>query len=772
MRRPSPFLLALLLLPLMGAGCPSGDQPVPGPGFTYGDEITCDSPTAGWDRFSEVGAARGLSESIINPEQVFGIEIYGRGGGLVAQDMDADGDLDIVINQVDGSPDFYANDGAGRFTLQDTSVGGSVGRPLGVGAADLNGDDLPELFFATGNNVVMARNRGGFEFDDGVRLIPVDFIDPQAAPLSFALGDLDGDQDLDLAVSVTGGSGGPGQSDPVPDVLMLNNGDLTFTVGQELYASPEGSVTQVTVITDRDLDGDQDIFIPNDRGPISAFYRNDGDGTFVNDAAEINAAIDMAAMGADNWDLNGDGHLDYCLSDVGPIRCLISDGSGGYFEGGAALGLYPAEPVAVHPSTVGWAYAMPDFNADGFVDAVQASGPCPGTAGEGTLDIPDLIWAGQADGTFLDVTAETLFGDPAPNYGLAVADFDGDGFGDVVVAGPDAPPTLFMNACAAGAWLEFDLVGPPENRQGYGARVFLDGGGVVRQRELWTLRGQAQGPARLHFGLGDLDLVDQVTVLWPDGRVSISEAVPTRRHITVDWAESAADGFVPPGDDDDDDDDDDTTPDDGTGPVEAGEGEIVIQGGAFPASGGPGGSQLEGLTVWSSHAPEVLRATNATGTYTMVAPEDAPISVTVEGDGVVRTVTPIDTTWQRTTNSGLFHAIFDDAAYGQFMQNLFGGPAVAGTATIWFQMGAGGNDFLFGTEVDISAEYDAVWAFGGDQPVAGNVLVDGASFVGFSGVPAGPTTVTLATPGGETCRGRTSFDVVGDSLMQVAFLCE
>ncbi|MCP4871442.1 MAG: CRTAC1 family protein [Proteobacteria bacterium] len=769
MARPAPILL--LLVPLLAA-CPKEEEPVPGPGFTYGDEIECESPTSGWDRFSEEAATRGLSKSIVNPQEVFGIEIYGRGGGLVAQDMDDDGDLDLVINQVTGSPDFYANDGSGRFTLMDTTVGGAVGRPLGVAAADLDGDDLPELFFASGNNVLMVANLGGFAFADVVRAVPEDFIDPTAAPLSFALGDVDGDEDLDLAISVTGGSGGPGDSDPVPDVLMLNSGDGTFTLGQELYASPEGSVTQVTVITDRDLDGDQDIFIPNDRGPVSAFYRNDGDGTFVNDAHEINAAIDMAAMGADNWDLNGDGDLDYCLSDVGPIRCLISDGAGGYFEGGAALGLYPAEPVAVHPSTVGWAYEMADLNGDGLIDAVQASGPCPGTAGEGTLDIPDLIWAGTADGGFVDVTADTIFGDPAPNYGLAAADFDGDGFQDLVVAGPDAPPTLFMNSCSDGAWVEFDLVGPPANRQGYGARVFVDGGGEVRQRELWTLRGQAQGPARLHFGLGDLDLVDTVTVLWPDGRVSVSESVPTRRRITVDWAESADGGFVPPGDDDDDAaDDDDTTPDDGTGPVQAGKGEIVIEGSAFPASGGPGGSQLEWLTVTSSHAPEVFRATNATGTYTMVVPEDAPVTVTITGDGYVPTVTPIDTTWQRTPNSGLFHAIFDDVAYEQFMQNLFGGPAEAGKASIWFQMGAGGTDFLYGTSVEIDADYGAVWAFGGDQPVAGNELVEGASFVGFSNVPAGPLNVTLTTPDGEVCDGRTSFDVVGDSLMQVVFLC-
>ena len=53
-------------------------------------------------------------------------------------------------------------------------------------------------------------------------------------------------------------------------------------------------------------------------------------------------------------------------------------------------------------------------------------------------------------------------------------------------------------------------------------------------RELYTLRGQGQGPSRFHFGFGDAEAADILRIEWPDGTVSEAEQVPGRRFVRVE----------------------------------------------------------------------------------------------------------------------------------------------------------------------------------------------------------------------------------------------
>ena len=90
-----------------------------------------------------------------------------------------------------------------------------------------------------------------------------------------------------------------------------------------------------------------------------------------------------------------------------------------------------------------------------------------------------------------------------------------------------------MNQCGDGAWLEIELIGPRENSQGFGAQVEVDDGERVHLREIHGLRATAQGPSRLHFGLGGVDVVPRVTIRWPDGETSEAHDIGSRRVITV-----------------------------------------------------------------------------------------------------------------------------------------------------------------------------------------------------------------------------------------------
>lgn len=306
------------------------------------------------------------------------------------------------------------------------------------------------------------------------------------------------------------------------DRVLLWEADR-FESGVEL-ATPEGTIVLAGLFTDRDRDGDLDLLLTSDHELPTAFWRNDGD--WVEDAGAVGAQSRISAMGIDSGDLNGDGELDYCITDIGPVSCLLSFESG-WVDGSVSHPLTPAVPAGV-AETVGWSLDLLDFDHDGAPDAWQPAG-APG--GEASGDsYPDLLWAG-GDG-FVDVSAVAGVQDSADHYGGAAADLDGDGSLDLLAIGPGDIPRLWMNRCSAGAWVEVALVGPPGNRDGIGAQVEATVGGRTWLQEIHTRRGFGQRPPTAWLGLGEADAVD-IVVPWPGGERTEAAGLPLRRRLTL-----------------------------------------------------------------------------------------------------------------------------------------------------------------------------------------------------------------------------------------------
>lgn len=548
----------MIVLAVSACEAPPADPPTPpdapqSDGFVTGPEVVCADPWDDFLRLDEQAADRGLTEAL--PEWALDRTFE---AGVVAHDLDGDGDVDLAMTAAGDPPAVYANDGTGRFTLQEPTPGWGgavVDREYSIMAAvDLDGDRLPELLLAGMGALALLPNLGDMGFGPPETLWEVDWSERPPFIASINAGDVDGDGDLDLVLPVThrvpdgaGGGDDPMGEMPPPDFdrLLLNTGDGFDEV---LSLSPAGvpGRSQLGLFTDRDGDGDQDLLVASDIGgqfPPSAFYRNDGVGddgvpTLINDAPALSADLAMSAMGVAVHDLNEDGVLDYCMTDVGPLRCLLSDPGGEYVESGLYLNLQSEEAERADRWS-GWSLELVDLDNDGALDAVAAGGD-PGEeegAGMGDdpalFDHPDSLWRGQPDGRFEDVTAAAGFGHLDDHFGLAAADFDGDGFRDIAVFGTDGPPLYWANRCGSGAWIEIELVGPAPNTEAYGARALVTAAGRTRMQEMTNLRTQGQGPSRFAFGLGDVAVVDEVTILWPGGASSQAADVPVRRVLTV-----------------------------------------------------------------------------------------------------------------------------------------------------------------------------------------------------------------------------------------------
>jgi hypothetical protein len=236
-------------------------------------------------------------------------------------------------------------------------------------------------------------------------------------------------------------------------------------------------------------------------------------------------------------DLNADGDLDYCFTDVGTPQCMLST-DGLWAEGAASLGLVAAQTEAEVLS--GWALLQGDLNNDGFVDTFQSSGSpilanADGSGPAPELLVPfgdsyDLLWDG-AGGRFSPLNFAGADSGSTHHYGAVEADFDGDGGLELVVGGYDQSPIRYAGGCTVGGWIEIDL--EASGALAVGARVRVEAGDKWWLHEVSALSGPGQTPLRVHVGLGDVEQVDRLTVVWRDGSQSSGEDIPIRRMVKV-----------------------------------------------------------------------------------------------------------------------------------------------------------------------------------------------------------------------------------------------
>jgi len=185
--------------------------------------------------------------------------------------------------------------------------------------------------------------------------------------------------------------------------LYRNNRDGTFTdVTQD--AGLQGHSYGMGVATgDYDNDGNIDLLVTNLDGNV--LYHNNGDGTFTDVTAKAGLGGSGWCTGACFVDYDRDGRLDLIVSR--------------YVEWDFSLNVYCGEHKPGHRS-----YCHPDqFNATSY-----------------------FVFHNNGDGTFTDVSKQCgIARSPGKGLGIAIDDFDGDGWPDIFVANDSMPEQLFRN---------------------------------------------------------------------------------------------------------------------------------------------------------------------------------------------------------------------------------------------------------------------------------------------------------------------------------------
>jgi len=524
----------------------------PGPIF---EEITPETSGITWVHENAKSPERYLPESL--------------GPGCAFLDYDNDGWMDIyLVNS--GTSDFYTpkqplrnalykNNRDGTFTdvTEKAGVAAGVNFGMGVAAADYDNDGFPDLFVTAYGRSILYHNNGNGTFTDVTEKAGLAVPGWTTSAVWF---DYDNDGRLDLFVcsfvdytnKPSCGVNKAGQRyyciprlfKPTHSFLFHNNGDGTFTDVTRGTAIERAMGKGLGVVaTDINNDGRMDLFVANDTVQDFLFVNRGNDKwEEISLAAEVaysESGRARSGMGVDAADINGDGWEDLFVSNINDemFSLYTNNKNETFFDAAHKHGV--AEDTRL---LSGWGLKFFDYDNDGLVDLILANGHPDDSIEQNYVRVKyrePLLLYHQEQGLLRNVTSEAgpAFSKPLAARGLAVGDYDNDGFPDVLVGTNGGAPVLLRNRCGSGNhWLGIKLVGTSCNRDAIGARLTWSAGGVRRSR-LKNSGGSylSSHDPREVLGLGAATKIDWLEIKWPlpSGKTQRFTDLPIDRYVRI-----------------------------------------------------------------------------------------------------------------------------------------------------------------------------------------------------------------------------------------------
>jgi hypothetical protein len=370
---------------------------------------------------------------------------------------------------------------------------------------------------------------------------------------------------------------------------LLRNDDGYFTdvsSSAGIYTSNIGFGLGVT-IGDINLDGWSDLFISNDFFEKDYLYINNKDGSFKESLEEYVIETSMGSMGADMADINNDGYSEIFVTEMLPDRHdrrvskAVFDNwdkyqfsiDQGYFhqfnrnvlqlnnQDGSFSEI--SRITGVDATDWSWGALIFDMDNDGNKDIFVANGIYKDLLDQDYVNflanpsvisnmiqsekepvkkLIDMIPSEPLSNYAFQNLGSLNFRDETKNFGLddltysngsAYSDLDNDGDLDLIVNNVNMLSNIYENKSTSN-WVSFSFDSNSKNKYGVGNKVFVYADNKMQYQELSPMRGfQSSVDYRLYFGLGDVNVIDSVKIIWNDKEVSILKNIKPNSHHTL-----------------------------------------------------------------------------------------------------------------------------------------------------------------------------------------------------------------------------------------------
>ncbi|MDN5202255.1 FG-GAP-like repeat-containing protein [Fulvivirgaceae bacterium BMA10] len=483
--------------------------------------------------FKEIAVDAGINHFSYDPPLA--------GTGLAFIDIDNDGDEDLYVIGGFLSDKLYENDGKGNFNdITDKAgldfTGDIITR--GVIAGDIDNDGDRDIFVTTSDGFpnILLENKGDGTFKD---------ISESAGftstlwSMAASFGDYDQDGLIDLYIGnyiindgdyfnvIKGGA--------LENELYKNLGNGKFENVSSQFAFREKGATLVSAFTDVDGDRDLDLFVGNDLGvdyTPNYLYIYDSVNGFTNLAKEAGVDYRMYAMGIGIGDYDKDGDLDYYLTNDGANPFHVKKQTSLSYDDHAL-----AKGIDL-PKTTSWGAVFFDYDNDTYLDLAVANG---GFLKK--LFQPTVLYRGSEQYSFSDVSEGQNIKGNTSGRGVVVSDIDNDGDLDFAVSATyheeqssDIRVLLYRNDNPhQNNWLRVKLEGAKSNHDGLGAwiKVVLNGETLLREINGGGSSYLSHSSIIAHFGLGNTTMIDSLIVDWIGGGKQVFTGVQSNQMVTI-----------------------------------------------------------------------------------------------------------------------------------------------------------------------------------------------------------------------------------------------